>query len=59
MHSMECPNSLQLRCQPSDCQPTATGIYAGVTISQVEAGSCIAHDPPLFVASYLWRPDYH
>jgi len=25
-----------LSCQPTDCQPTATGIYAGVTILEVE-----------------------
>lgn len=27
---------VKLRCQPTDCQPTATGIYAGVTILEVE-----------------------
>jgi len=35
-----------LQCQPTDCQPTATGIYAGVTISQVE----IIIDPDTFNA---------
>ncbi|CAL1144386.1 unnamed protein product, partial [Cladocopium goreaui] len=33
-------------CQPTDCQPTATGIYAGVTISRVE----IIIDPDSFNA---------
>ena len=31
-----------LRCQPTDCQPTATGIYAGVTILEVEVGGEVA-----------------
>lgn len=35
-----------LTCQPTDCQPTATGIYAGVTISRVE----IIIDPDSFNA---------
>ncbi|CAJ1442715.1 unnamed protein product [Effrenium voratum] len=35
-----------LQCQPNDCQPTATGIYAGVTVSQVE----LIIDPDTFNA---------